>query len=363
MKKRNLIRMLSLFLVASLSVMVLAGCSAKTDGQAETGTEPEEQYTLRLYCAGESGATFVSMSGVSTIIQNHKPSIWKSVSVIPSAGPYAGFRAIEAGEGEITYSNVGQMVELWNDKGNLENNPIPKEKKALMGPCLWLHQNILLARADRDDIQSVWDLEGKKVCPTPPGYVTEVVSLMIHDVMDINSEIVYVEMDATCDALKDGILDATWGYVLSGGGVPSWVADLELRMDAKVVPFTKEDTELIASKVEGVTAGPIRLSDFSSRLKGPDDQYSPVLGTYYVFSPDLPEQAVYEIMEALYENKEAVGETHPKHTVWAEDALGLQEQYMDAVAKAGIPLHPGFAKWLKEHNVWHDSWIIGETNK
>jgi len=348
-----------MFLIFCFSMVLLTSCGAKP---AEEG-KPQEQYTLRMFSAGETGMTYVSMSAITAMIKNHKPEIWKSTSAIPSSGPYAGFRAIQNGEGEGTYSNVGQMVELWTDTGNLAKDPIPKEKKALMGPCLWEHQNVLLARADRDDIKSVWDLEGKKVCPTLPGYVTEVVSLMIHDKLDIPVEMVYVEMDAICDALKDGIIDASWGYVLSGGGVPAWMSELELRMDAKVVPFSKEDAELIASKVQGVAAQTIKLSDFSSKLKGPNEQYSPVLGTYWVFSPDLSEQAVYEIMTALYEKRKEVGEVHPAHCVWANDALGIQEKYVEAAAQANVPIHPGFAKWLKEHNIWHDNWIVGSTNK
>ncbi|MCR4440750.1 MAG: TAXI family TRAP transporter solute-binding subunit [Peptococcaceae bacterium] len=365
--RKSRLSLISLILVLSVILMLFAGCSTKgPEGTKSEGQPAKAQagpYSLRMFSAGESGMTYVSMSAITGIIRNHKPEIWKDVTTIPSAGPYAGFRAIQSREGEGTYSNIPQMVELWKDTGNFAKDPIPKQNKALLGPCLWEHQNVLLARADRDDLKSIWDLKGKKVCPTLPGYVTEVVSKMIHEKLDLPVQMVYVEMSAISDALKNGMIDATWGYVLSSVGVPSWMTELEMRLDAKVVPFSKEDAELIASKVEGVAAAPLSLKKFSTKLKGPETSWSPVLGTYWVFSPDLPEQAVYEIMVALYEHRKEVGEVHPAHCIWAEDALGVQERHIEVAAKAGIPIHPGFAKWLKEQKVWHDNWLVGEVNQ
>src|SRR6056297_3215076 len=180
-KRKSKVKLLLQTLIILLSVMIIMSGTT-------LAAEAQEKYTLRFFSAGEAGATFASMSAIGNIIKNNNPSIWRSVTTMPSAGPFAGFRGMEAKECEVTYSNPNQMLELWEDKGNFEKDPIPEEKKALMGPGLWEHQNIILARADNDEIKSIWDLEGKKVWPTMPGYVTEKVSYDIHDILEIDSE-------------------------------------------------------------------------------------------------------------------------------------------------------------------------------
>jgi len=322
--------------------------------------EAQEKYDLRMYSASETGSTYASMTSWTTIIKNFKPEIWRDVNVIPSAGPYAGFRAFSQGQAEGTYANVLQMKELWNSIGNFEDNPIPENKRALLGPCLWTHQNWIITKADSDDIETMWDLEGKKVSFCLPGYNAEKIASKINDTLEIGMEKVFIEMDAIADALRDGVIDAVWAYSTSGFSTPSWFRELELRMDAKVIPLTEKDVNLISEEVEGISTTQIELKNISDRIEGPEKFAVPNMGIFWVFSPDLPEQAAYEICEALYEKREEVADSYAAGVIWEETPFELQKVHMSVASDMGLPMHPGVAKWLKDNNVWNEEWIVGE---
>jgi len=325
-------------------------------GIASSSSAQKKAYNLRLFSAGEGSMTYASMSGLVALVKRHKPEIWADIACIPSQGPYAGFRAIEKGEGEGTYSNVPQMIELWTNIGPLAKRPIPPNKKALIGIALWEHQNFIITRANRDDIKSLKDLEGKNITYSLPGSTTEKIGSEIHAKLGVKSKVRPMELDAISDALRAGMIDATWAYVLSDIALPGWLKDLELRLDVKIVPLSEKEVATAAEKVAGLAPILVPLNSFTQRMKGPASIWTAGLGQFWVLSPDLPEEAVYEMCEGLYVNRKAVTGIYAGHWKFEKDPFGLQEKHLDVANRAKMLLHPGVAKWLKKHGAWKDRW-------
>ena len=320
------------------------------------GPAQEKRYNLRLFAGGEGSMTYASMSGLVNIIRKHNPKIWGDIVCYPAKGTYAGYRAIEKGEGEGTYASVPQMIELWTNTGPLAKNPVPPNRKALLGLSLWDHANFLSTRTDRNDINSLKDLEGKTVAAATPGSTTDTLAQQIHAAFGIKSTFKYMQTTANADALRSGMLDAVWAYVLSEVGLPSFLKDLELRMEVKIVPLSEKEVAAVAEKTPGVAALLVTPANFTTRMKGPEKTWVPGLGQFWVLSPDLPEDAAYEMCEALYVHRKEVTEVYNGHWKFEKDPFGMQALHLDVAARAKLPLHPGTAKWLKKHNVWKDRW-------
>jgi len=79
----------------------------------------------------------------------------------------------------------------------------------------------------------------------------------------------------------------------------------------------------------------------------------PILFGYNVRA-DMPEDVVYKILKGIYDNREKLVEADKGFTPLAKDFVGMQVAGISA--NPDIPVHPGLAKFLKEHKAWNDKW-------
>jgi hypothetical protein len=71
---------------------------------------------------------------------------------------------------------------------------------------------------------------------------------------------------------------------------------------------------------------------------------------------DLPEDVAYKMIKAFYDRRDELVKIDPGFTPMAKDFVGLQVQGIKANPQ--IAVHPGLAKFLKEHKAWDDTWKI-----
>jgi hypothetical protein len=70
----------------------------------------------------------------------------------------------------------------------------------------------------------------------------------------------------------------------------------------------------------------------------------------------MPEDVVYKMVKAFYDKKDELVNIDPGFSVMAKDFAGLQVQGINA--NPDIAVHPGLAKFLKEHKAWNDKWKV-----
>ncbi len=75
---------------------------------------------------------------------------------------------------------------------------------------------------------------------------------------------------------------------------------------------------------------------------------------------DMPEDMVYKMVKTFYEKKDDLAKTDTGFAVMAKDFIGMQVQGINANPQ--IPVHPGLAKFLKEHKAWNDKWKVGSSS-
>jgi TRAP-type uncharacterized transport system substrate-binding protein len=74
----------------------------------------------------------------------------------------------------------------------------------------------------------------------------------------------------------------------------------------------------------------------------------------------MPEDAVYKLVKAFYDKRDELVALDAGFTPMAKDFVGMQVQGINANAQ--VPVHPGLAKFLKEHKAWDDKWKIAKPN-
>ncbi len=85
----------------------------------------------------------------------------------------------------------------------------------------------------------------------------------------------------------------------------------------------------------------------------------PILFGYNVRA-DMPEDVVYKMLSAFYKNRDKLASSRSGlHAAWRRTSSACRCSGINA--NPDIPVHPGLAKFLKEHKAWNDKWKIASS--
>jgi TRAP transporter TAXI family solute receptor len=190
-------------------------------------------------------------------------------------------------------------------------------------------------------IRTVADLRGKRVALDEPGSGTLINAraiLAAYGLKDADLRPEYIKPNQAGDKLKDGSLDA---FFFTGGWPAGAISELA---------SSGAGIELVS--IEGPQADAIRrASSFFAPDTIPADTYKGVgavrtlaVGAQWVTSDKVDANLVYEIVKSLFSDagQRAMGAGHAKGKFITKE---------NAVQGAGIPFHPGAARYYREVGV------------
>jgi hypothetical protein len=151
--------------------------------------------------------------------------------------------------------------------------------------------------------------------------------------VDVN----YVDVNASVDLLKNRQTD---GAQLVGGIPFGAVIDLWSAVDTRIIPIDEPD-KLAALKQKYPQYYEFVIPK-GTYTKQTDDIKTVAVGNLLAVKDDLPDELVYQLTKAIFENVDILIQTHSvARTIRLEDAQnGLT-----------IPLHPGAERYLRERGV------------
>jgi hypothetical protein len=76
----------------------------------------------------------------------------------------------------------------------------------------------------------------------------------------------------------------------------------------------------------------------------------------YNAQTDMPEDVVYKLVKAFYDKRDELVKMDAGFTPMAKDFVAMQVQGINANPQ--IAVHPGLAKFLKEHKAWDNKWKV-----
>ncbi|MCK0168398.1 TAXI family TRAP transporter solute-binding subunit [Jannaschia sp. S6380] len=195
----------------------------------------------------------------------------------------------------------------------------------------------LVASADAG-IEGIGDLAGKRVSLDEPGSGTLVDARIILEAAgltedDIEAE--YLKPSQAADRMRDGAMDA---FFFVGGFPAGAIAELASQDDIVIVPIDGDAAAGILGEYEFFAEDLIPAGTY----EGQDADVTTIsVGAQWVTSADQPEELVYEITKALWNDntRKLLDGGHAKGaSITAETAL-------DGI---GIPLHPGAERFYRE---------------
>lgn len=318
-------------------------------------------YRVRLATSKEGSGAYSSGVGMCACVKKYTDIFMEAV---PTPGSTASVKIFASGNVDTAYASTWTLRDAYNDTGPFAERSIRDKRLPLQG---WYYVPIAycVITTPKSGINSLHDLAGRRVFPNIAGggvydvYKEILTKMGIWDKME-KRQMGFMEAP---DALKLGTIEAICAYTVCKGLVgPSWMKNLDNRMDLKIIVPTQEEKEFIR-KMSGLTCG----RNFNKWMK-PENQArnSGELWGWsfgYGFHPgaDMPTEVMYKIYKAWIEHaKGDLAATNSLLKIYAEDPIRNQIEAISEIPE--IPIHPGVAKYLKEKGLWKPSWIVGKLD-
>ncbi len=256
-------------------------------------------------------------------------------TAVASNGSVGNVNAINGGAMEAGFSQSD--VAYWAQTGTGLWEGQPAVEKLRLIANLYPESIHLVARKDAG-IASVADLRGKRVSLDEPGSGTLVDAKIILEAFglseaDITPE--YLKPDQAADRMRDGAMDA---FFFVGGYPAGAIAELASQHDVMLVPITGPEVDALRETSSFFAADTVPAGTY----EGQDSDVPTIsVGAQLVTSADQPEELIYGITKALYND-------NTQRLFAAGHAKGRMITLDNATQGAGIPFHPGAERFYQE---------------
>lgn len=318
---------------------ILALCIAALFGLVLVlGTAPvqaADQTFVTIGTGGVTGVYYPTGGAISRLVNKGRKDHGIRCSVESTGGSVYNLNAIANGELDMGVCQSDWQYHAYNGTSKFADQGPNKELRAIFS----VHPEpfTVVARAD-SGIKDFMDLKGKRVNIGNPGSgqrgTMEVVMKALgwtKDDFKLASELKSAEQSK---ALCDNKIDA---MVFTVGHPSGSIKEATTTCDSVIVDVTGSAIEKLVAdndyyRVATIPGGMYRGNDTDSTTFG--------VGATFVSSTNTPENVIYHIVKAVFENFNQFKKLHPAFSV-----LKKEEMIKDGLS---APLHDGAKKYYKE---------------
>jgi TRAP transporter TAXI family solute receptor len=298
------------------------------------GTSAQAADAVTLGTSGSGSPFYVNAVGMSRVIQNHAGI---NVSVESVGGSHPNVFAIANGKIDLAIVNALSALDGFNGK-----KPFPqKVNLRLIAQGDESLRQVFVRRAA--GIEKPSDLEGKKwVSKIPANPDIGEISEALMTAAKINSgKVRQISASATSEIVsgfESGTIDAA--TMPASARAPHVMRLFDNRL-IDYLAITSEQAKAMAPMLpEGLRVRTLAAGTYPHQDK---DATVFAVRTILVAGADTPDDVVYRVAKALFENGEELSKFHPTAKHWT---------VANTVDEAPLPLHPGVVRYLKEKNAW-----------
>ncbi len=329
--------MKSLKLIALASAIALVACGKSPEPKAEQAAAPQESQArfVTIGTGGVTGVYYPTGGAICRLVNQKRSEHGIRCSVESTGGSVYNINTIRGGELDMGVAQSDWQYHAYNGTSKFKDAGAFKDLRAVFS--VHAEPFTVVARADAG-VKTFDDLKGKRVNVGNPGSgqrgTTEVLLDALGWTLDDFSLASELKAAEQSKALCDNKIDAMV-YVV---GHPSGsIKEATTSCDSVLV-------EVSGSAVDGL----VNDNSFYRKATVPGGMYSGNandvatfgVGATFVSSAAVPDDVIYEVVKAVFENFEAFTKFHP-----AFANLKKPEMIKDSLS---APLHPGAAKYYKE---------------
>ena len=341
--------------VERLKPVLLGAALAASVTLWSTGPADAQRTTLRWATSDVGSYGYSVGSLLSEVLQQNLGEDY-AVVVQPFPSTTAAMKATMNGEAEFSYTADVGMRGLYDDEPPYEGF---KPTAGTLVHTLYVYPMetfLVVPTAAAENYDSYEDLSGKPVFFTPAGYMNWLNMGRIFDALGYEFNHVEIDNSTVADGLESGSVVGAAAYTTAGASLPTWWREAELRADITVINPTEEEI----AKLKEAGLSPMEVDP--EKAFSQDVGVETILGVpiYFAYNvrPDMDADLVQRILNILNDNVDKLAEGDPGFAPLAGDFVGTQAAGI--AANPDIPVHPGLAAFLQEHDAWNDSWQVAE---
>jgi TRAP transporter TAXI family solute receptor len=315
--------------------------------------DAQERKSLRWTTSQVGSYGYTIAAGMAKIAEQALGGQY-TVTVQPYTSPTVAMKAVMNGEGEIAYTADIGMTQFQEGVGGFKD--FKPSKPGLVHTWYAYPMESMMATSAKNAAQfKCWkDFSGKPVFYTQAGFQNWLNWQRIYKALGYDFKHVQIDLKSNADALEQGSIVGSATYTTAGKSLAAYWKETEIRMDIKVVnPCPDEVAKLKAAGLAVVEVDP--KGAFTKDV-GPSKLMGVPILFGYNARTDMPEDVVYKLVKAFYDKRDELVKMDAGFTPMAKDFVAMQVQGINANPQ--IAVHPGLAKFLKEHKAWDNKWKV-----
>jgi TRAP transporter TAXI family solute receptor len=277
-----------------------------------------------------------------------------TVTVQPYTSPTVAMKAVMDGTAEISYTADIGMGEFHQRVGGFKDYK-PKMPELVHTWYAYPMESMMAVTAKHADKFKCWrDFSGKPVFYTNAGFMNWLNYQRVYKVLGYEFKHVQIDLNSNADAMERGSIVGSGVYTTAGRSLPAYWKETEIRTDIRVVNPCPDEVAKI--KAAGLAIVEVDPKAAFSKSVGPSTLMGVAILFGYNMGTNISEDVAYKMVTAFYKDRDDLAKSDPGFTPMAKDFVGMQVQGINA--NPDIPVHPGLAKFLKEHKAWNDKWKV-----
>jgi uncharacterized protein len=288
---------------------------------------PDWPKSLTLATASPGGTYYPYGDALAKILTEE---LGVAVNHLPTQGPVHNIKLLEIGVAQLGMTTMGVALQGWNGTGDWTGGKRFQKMRALFPMYDTPFQAIVLQQSG---ITSFEQLNAKRVGVGPRAgtggtYIPEIMK-----VLGISVEIRYGSFADVTRELFDAHYDAF--TTLTGAPVPA-IQEAEAKAPLTFIRPSPEQMSAIRKampefSLSTIPAGTYRLLDKDYDTFG--------VYNFAIGQPELPDELVYKLVKATFENQPALLKAHPT----ARETIP-----QNVLKDTFLPIHPGAVRYYRE---------------
>jgi TRAP transporter TAXI family solute receptor len=310
-----------------LRLAIFAAAAALSWPAPSRSGEPNWPDQLLIGTASPGGTYYVYGEGLAAILTR---ALDLPVVRLATEGPTQNIELLEAGEAKLGFVTIGIALQAWNGTGVWAGKKPARSMRAIFPMYDTPFQFLVLQESG---IRSIAEMAGKRVGVGPRGGTSAAYFPEFFNTLKVPVNIVFGEWAELAAQVHQRTLDV----LAVGAGVPfpSFV-ELESKDKVRYIAFAPEQIAILRLAMPELTPSRIPAGTYPSLLR-----HYQTLGLYNfaVAHAELPDDLVYNVVRAVFENHEEMMETH---------AAAAATVPANVDRNSFLPLHPGAIRYYRQ---------------
>jgi TRAP transporter TAXI family solute receptor len=289
--------------------------------------EPNWPDSLTIGTASSGGTYYVYGEGLAKILT---AALEIPVTMLPTGGPAQNIELLEAGEARLGFVTTGVALQAWNATGVWSARQ-PARAMRVAFPMYDTPFHFLVLQDS--GIRAIEEMSGKRVGVGPRGGTSAAYAPEFFATLKVPSNLVYGDWSDLAAQLHGRTLDAL--AVAAGVPFPSFI-ELEASDRVRYIALTPEQIAALRLAMPELSPSRIPAGTYPSLIR----PYQTVgLYNFAIAHADLPDDLVFRVVKAVFENHEQMLEVH---------AAAAATVPANIARNSFLPLHPGAIRYYRQ---------------